>query len=363
MPTVSALCFDLAASPGGIPSQRMVLPFCKLDATTDPGPSNDGAQRYLPGSQWFNATTRTLFVCKDNAAGAAVWREVGIGRTIPARVATTASLDLSADLQPGDAVDGVTLAAGDVVLVKDQATPSPPAPVSAYSAGKNDAAGTGGTAAWSPAGSVFGSALAGAPDGSGVTCIGSAGDRSRWLIATGFGFSLPLNATVVGIEVTWTYAFGGATPSTTYSARVVDGSGAILAADLSTHPAWPSSYGTETVGGPTNLCGGTWTPGDINAGAFGAAIAVDFVGAGTAAVDACEITIHYTVPTTGPKDNGPYVVRAAAAPIRHPDANTGAELVASLVYVKRGTVGAHTLWANTDEAIAVGVDDVNYAQL
>ena len=40
------------------------------------------------------------------------------------RVATTAAINLSADLEAGDVIDGVTLVAGDRVLVKDQGTAS-----------------------------------------------------------------------------------------------------------------------------------------------------------------------------------------------------------------------------------------------
>jgi hypothetical protein len=43
---------------------------------------------------------------------------------LPVRVATTANLTISTGLNAGDTVDGVTLAAGDRVLVKDQSTGS-----------------------------------------------------------------------------------------------------------------------------------------------------------------------------------------------------------------------------------------------
>jgi len=43
---------------------------------------------------------------------------------LPVRVATTATLTISTGLNAGDTVDGVTLASGDRVLVKDQATGS-----------------------------------------------------------------------------------------------------------------------------------------------------------------------------------------------------------------------------------------------
>jgi phage-related tail fiber protein len=42
----------------------------------------------------------------------------------PARVATTANVSLGSDLEEGDTIDGVELAAGDRVLVKDQTTAS-----------------------------------------------------------------------------------------------------------------------------------------------------------------------------------------------------------------------------------------------
>lgn len=48
-------------------------------------------------------------------AGSDQWKQ-------PVRVATTADLDTGADLEEGDAVDGITLVEGDRVLVKDQAT-------------------------------------------------------------------------------------------------------------------------------------------------------------------------------------------------------------------------------------------------
>ena len=48
----------------------------------------------------------------------------GLRTRIIAEVATTANIDLTADLQNGDTIDGVTLVTGDRVLVKDQSTGS-----------------------------------------------------------------------------------------------------------------------------------------------------------------------------------------------------------------------------------------------
>lgn len=44
-----------------------------LNATTDPGVSNDIAQGYEPGSQWINRTAGRSWLCLSATAGAAVW--------------------------------------------------------------------------------------------------------------------------------------------------------------------------------------------------------------------------------------------------------------------------------------------------
>lgn len=48
----------------------------------------------------------------------------GVSWKQPCRVATTASITISTALNTGDTIDGVTLAAGDRVLVKNQSTGS-----------------------------------------------------------------------------------------------------------------------------------------------------------------------------------------------------------------------------------------------
>lgn len=49
-----------------------------LDATTNPGVSNDGTEGYCEGSKWLNVTLDKAFVCLDNTTDAAVWKEVNI---------------------------------------------------------------------------------------------------------------------------------------------------------------------------------------------------------------------------------------------------------------------------------------------
>lgn len=55
----------------------------------------------------------------DDLADSAVFRDEYVGGKAPVRVATTASGTISTDYEDGDTVDGVTLATGDRILLKD----------------------------------------------------------------------------------------------------------------------------------------------------------------------------------------------------------------------------------------------------
>ncbi len=57
--------------------------------------------------------TRATVTYVDNLVAGLRWKQ-------PARAASTANVDISADLENGDTLDGVTLATGDRVLLKDQ---------------------------------------------------------------------------------------------------------------------------------------------------------------------------------------------------------------------------------------------------
>ena len=51
----------------------------KWDATAAPGAGDDSADGYIVGSIWADITHRTVYVCTDNAAGAAVWVQILTG--------------------------------------------------------------------------------------------------------------------------------------------------------------------------------------------------------------------------------------------------------------------------------------------
>jgi len=51
----------------------------KWDATAAPGAGDDSADGYIVGSIWADTTHHTVYVCTDNAAGAAVWVQILTG--------------------------------------------------------------------------------------------------------------------------------------------------------------------------------------------------------------------------------------------------------------------------------------------
>lgn len=52
------------------------LPLFKLDATTAPTTANDDTQGYVAGSIWVDRTNDKVYICTDNATGAAVWVQI-----------------------------------------------------------------------------------------------------------------------------------------------------------------------------------------------------------------------------------------------------------------------------------------------
>ena len=118
------------------------------------------------------------------------------------------------------------------------------------------------------------------------------GQQSQYLKATGFVFGIPLDAAVVGIEVEWERSGSLVSASVDAACRLVK-AGTPVGDDRSLGGTWPTTDAFQTYGGPTDLWGTTWTPAEINAAGFGAALSVSAVLAVTAGVDAVRATIYY----------------------------------------------------------------------
>lgn len=90
----------------------------------------------LTSAQWASInpelTARDLGYNKTTGefrVGPGYWGDLAtLGNAYAVRAATTGAITISTGLNAGDTIDGVVLAAGDLVLVKDQASASPTAP-------------------------------------------------------------------------------------------------------------------------------------------------------------------------------------------------------------------------------------------
>jgi len=126
-------------------------------------------------------------------------------------------------------------------------------------------------------------------------------ETSNYLKATNFGFSIPTDATIVGIEVFVEKSESGpsAGDARTDSVKLVKG-GTISGDDRASDDTseWPSSDTVATFGGSNELWGLSWTDSDINASDFGVVFAVREDGREMDCyVDHISISIHYTLTT------------------------------------------------------------------
>lgn len=116
---------------------------------------------------------------------------------------------------------------------------------------------------------------------------------SHYLKATGFGFAIPSDATILGITVEVLKSSTVLSLLTDSSVKLVR-SGVISGTDLADAvTGWPTSDAYVTYGGPTNLWGQTWTPAIINGSDFGVAVAVTSSGTAIGNVDYIRITVDY----------------------------------------------------------------------
>ncbi len=137
-------------------------------------------------------------------------------------------------------------------------------------------------------------------------------DSTQRLRSTSHGFSIPLEATIDGIEVEVEERdTEGNNECEDIEARLTR-AGSPVGADRFSNP-WPSSRTVIVRGGATDLWGTTWTPSDINGAGFGFALRADEIGGGRCEpeVDFVRITVFYTPSpnakyfrTGTPADNG-----------------------------------------------------------
>lgn len=129
-------------------------------------------------------------------------------------------------------------------------------------------------------------------DDSRVTWVLLLGQLGRYLKATNFGFTIPLDATILGIQVEIEQSATVSVSMIDNSVKLVKG-GTIGGTDKGTGTSWPTSDAYASYGSASDLWGQTWTPADINASNFGVAISPNCQIAATAQIDHVRITVTY----------------------------------------------------------------------
>src|SRR5665647_558048 len=93
---------------------------------------------------------------------------------------------------------------------------------------------------------------------------------SNYLRATQYGFAIPTNASIEGIEVNINRKSDSHNPNVLDNVISLVKAGAIVGDNKAlTANNWPTVLTVATYGGPSDLWGTTWTPAEVNAIDFG----------------------------------------------------------------------------------------------
>jgi hypothetical protein len=123
-----------------------------------------------------------------------------------------------------------------------------------------------------------------------------AGDYSGLLKLQGFGFSIPLTATILGVVVEMECRCGAGSAQTR-TLQLLDASGALFGSNKATVQAWPATDGIISYGGSSDLWAATLTPAVVNDPDFGVGLAVDATSANTDIyVDFVRMFVYYRDP-------------------------------------------------------------------
>ena len=201
---------------------------------------------------------------------------------------------------PSPPTTGVTICPGETGVLSSSAI-CPPG--NSTTAGFSNA-GTGnsltagiGTLAWTNPGNAISSNSIFAT----VAINGPGTQSSQYLRTTNYGFSIPLNANIIGITV----RIGRCSSDVRAGADIKDlevnllKGGAMFGSNLAdTSTEWPKgpSISAKNYGGNTETWGVTWTPTDINDANFGVSLRANSDNDRTATVDYMRISVTYTIP-------------------------------------------------------------------
>jgi len=134
----------------------------------------------------------------------------------------------------------------------------------------------------------------GVPNAVAATASVIAGQTSKYLHCTNFSFSIPADASVVGIGLTVTRKASLSSTISDHTIQMIK-AGSRVGTNAPAAFTWSSVAFTDApYGGGADLWGTTWTPAEVNASTFGMAIRVSCAtSSDTASVDAVKITVYY----------------------------------------------------------------------
>lgn len=129
-------------------------------------------------------------------------------------------------------------------------------------------------------------------DDSYVTAVLALGQTSQYLKATGFNFTIPLDATITGITVEVERSSTALSALSDSSVRLVNG-GTVSGDNKAAGGTWPTVDTYQSYGSSTDLWGLTLTPADVNASNFGVVFSAAAALAATLQIDHVRLTVHY----------------------------------------------------------------------
>ncbi|MDP2401590.1 MAG: hypothetical protein Q8M66_06385, partial [Actinomycetota bacterium] len=122
---------------------------------------------------------------------------------------------------------------------------------------------------------------------------------TNYLKCTGYGFTIPASATILGVVVNVERKSSSTSRTTDGAMRLVK-AGVIGTADRATATTYSTTDAVEAHGSSVDLWGTTWTPADINSATFGAAFAAKSTKTRTISVDHMPISVTYTAAADAP---------------------------------------------------------------
>ena len=176
-------------------------------------------------------------------------------------------------------------------------------PAFALTASANPASGTDnnsvGTVTWTSPGNILSS-----DNNYANALLSTSTTTSHYLLAKGFGFSIPSGATIDGITVSIEKSASHTNSITDFHVRLTkDGSGSIGNDKADNATKWGTTDATVNYGSASDLWGTTWSVSEINSANFGVLFAVQRSSGNPnpdALVDHIAVSVTYTPDTTAP---------------------------------------------------------------